>query len=107
MIIDGGLVGIGVESTIIDVTEETPTILRPGHITKKYDCQGDWYGTDGCRFIRIRPIGKAESTGYEVQTLRAEGVDDSDSGKKEAVIRRIEELAAEYPKEKSGDSCCG
>ncbi len=34
MIIDGGLVGIGVESTIIDVTEETPTILRPGHITK-------------------------------------------------------------------------
>ena len=34
MIIDGGPVGIGVESTIIDVTEETPTILRPGHITK-------------------------------------------------------------------------
>ena len=27
-------------------------------------------------------IGKAESTRYEVQTLRAEGVDDSDSGKK-------------------------
>ena len=82
MIIDGGLVGIGVESTIIDVTEETPTILRPGHITKNMIAEGDWYGTDGCRFIRIRPIGKAESTGYEVQTLRAEGVDDSDSGKK-------------------------
>lgn len=35
MIIDGGAVGIGLESTIIDVTEEVPVILRPGHITKK------------------------------------------------------------------------
>lgn len=34
MIIDGGSVGIGLESTIIDVTEEIPVILRPGHITK-------------------------------------------------------------------------
>ena len=42
MIIDGGLVGIGVESTIIDVTEETPTILRPGHITKNM-IQYQWF----------------------------------------------------------------
>ena len=40
--IDGGLVGIGVESTIIDVTEETPTILRPGHITKNM-IQYQWF----------------------------------------------------------------
>ena len=33
LIIDGGEVGIGVESTIIDLTEETPVILRPGYIT--------------------------------------------------------------------------
>ncbi len=35
MIIDGGSVGIGLESSIIDLTEETPTILRPGYITKE------------------------------------------------------------------------
>lgn len=35
MIVDGGEVGIGLESTIIDVSEDTPTILRPGYITKE------------------------------------------------------------------------
>ncbi len=35
MIIDGGDVGIGIESTIIDVTCEPPMILRPGYITKE------------------------------------------------------------------------
>lgn len=33
MIIDGGPVGIGVESTIVDVTEEVPVLLRPGAVT--------------------------------------------------------------------------
>jgi L-threonylcarbamoyladenylate synthase len=33
MILDGGPVGIGIESTIIDLTEETPMVLRPGYIT--------------------------------------------------------------------------
>ena len=33
MIIDGGPVGIGLESTIIDLTEETPMVLRPGFIS--------------------------------------------------------------------------
>ena len=32
-IIDGGEVSIGLESTIIDVTEEIPMILRPGYIS--------------------------------------------------------------------------
>lgn len=35
MILDGGAVGIGIESTIIDLTEETPMILRPGYITQE------------------------------------------------------------------------
>lgn len=35
MIIDGGEVGIGVESSIIDLTGDIPTILRPGFITKE------------------------------------------------------------------------
>lgn len=35
MILDGGAVGIGIESTIIDLTEDVPMILRPGYITKE------------------------------------------------------------------------
>lgn len=33
MVLDGGPVGIGIESTIIDLTEKTPMVLRPGYIT--------------------------------------------------------------------------
>lgn len=33
LILDGGAVGIGIESTIIDLTEEVPVILRPGFIS--------------------------------------------------------------------------
>lgn len=35
MIIDGGSVDIGIESTILDVTAEVPVILRPGFITRQ------------------------------------------------------------------------
>ena len=35
MIIDGGSVGIGLESTIVDMSEDIPVILRPGYITKE------------------------------------------------------------------------
>lgn len=34
MIIDGGSVGIGLESTILDMTSDIPVILRPGYITR-------------------------------------------------------------------------
>lgn len=34
MIVDGGPCDIGLESTIVDLTTEVPTILRPGSITK-------------------------------------------------------------------------
>lgn len=34
MVIDGGSVGIGIESTIVDVSSEETVILRPGYITK-------------------------------------------------------------------------
>jgi L-threonylcarbamoyladenylate synthase len=35
MILDDGPVGIGLESTIIDLTGEEPMILRPGYITRE------------------------------------------------------------------------
>ncbi|MCR2044683.1 L-threonylcarbamoyladenylate synthase [Anaerosalibacter massiliensis] len=33
MIIDGGDTGIGVESTVLDISQDIPTILRPGGVT--------------------------------------------------------------------------
>lgn len=35
MVLDGGQVEIGIESTIVDMTSEIPIILRPGFITKE------------------------------------------------------------------------
>ena len=40
MIIDGGQVGIGLESTIVDFTEDVPVVLRPGYISFG-DASGD------------------------------------------------------------------
>jgi L-threonylcarbamoyladenylate synthase len=34
-VLDGGLCGVGVESTIVDATGEIPTILRPGGVTRE------------------------------------------------------------------------
>lgn len=34
-IVDGGPTGVGVESTVLDCTEEIPLILRPGGVTKE------------------------------------------------------------------------
>jgi len=34
MILDGGPVGIGIESTIVDLSGEVPMVLRPGYITR-------------------------------------------------------------------------
>lgn len=36
LIVDGGACNIGIESTVIDMSEETPTILRPGFYTLEY-----------------------------------------------------------------------
>lgn len=38
MIVDGGPVGIGVESTIVDVTGSVPMLLRPGAVTLEMLC---------------------------------------------------------------------
>lgn len=43
MILDGGMVGIGIESTIVDFTEQIPTVLRPGYISLEMlqECIGE------------------------------------------------------------------
>ena len=77
MILDGGPVGIGLESTIVDLTEGTPThSWRPGYITGKMlrEVLGE---------VRVDPgiQGKAEpceteGAGNAVSPLRAESAAD-------------------------------
>lgn len=62
LIIDGGRCEVGVESTVVDATKETPVILRPGHITREQiaGCVGDCRVAGGV----LQPVtGRAASPG--------------------------------------------
>lgn len=52
MVIDGGDVEIGLESTIIDLTSEKPTILRPGFITERKLSQALGEVAQDCTMMR-------------------------------------------------------
>ncbi len=102
LIIDGGSVGIGLESTILDMTEEIPVILRPGFITKEMierevgpvRMDPGLIGSDasrkpkapGMKYRHYAP--KAQMTVYE--------------GEAERVIAKICEEAEKYPSDKVG-----
>lgn len=102
LIIDGGLVGIGVESTILDVTEEIPVILRPGHITRNMieavtgKVRMD-PGLDG-----RNPDVKPKAPGMKYRHYAPQAQMTVVEGPSEAVIHRICQLAEGYPSEKVG-----
>ena len=100
MILDGGAVDIGVESTILDMTVTPPMILRPGAITKEMleACIGEVTVDKAV----IKPNQRPKAPGMKYRHYAPKASMTVIQGKKEAVIRRIEELAAEYPKEKVG-----
>lgn len=95
MIIDGGSVGIGVESTIIDLTSEAPMVLRPGFISLEMlrEVIGD-VGMDPCLHSEdpsFRP--KAPGMKYRHYAPKAELT--IVEGREEDVRRAIEELSRE------------
>lgn len=103
MILDGGQACIGLESTIVDLTEEVPVILRPGYITEEM-----LSGVLGKVEIdkAILPEGsdiapKAPGMKYRHYAPKAELT--IIAGEEEAVIKRINELAREA--EKKGLRC--
>lgn len=95
MIIDGGDVKIGLESTIVDLTEGTPTILRPGYINEQM--LSEVLGrveTDRALISEdssLRP--KAPGMKYRHYAPKAELI--IIEGEEEQVRRRINELADE------------
>lgn len=93
MILDGGSVGIGLESTIVDFTEEIPTILRPGAITLDMlsEVLGEVRLDPGLdeENKKVRP--KAPGMRYKHYAPKAELI--IIEGEEDAVAKRIGELA--------------
>lgn len=102
MIVDGGRVGLGLESTIIDLTEEIPVILRPGYITKQMvsEVAGEVRMDPGLagRDPAVRP--KAPGMKYRHYAPAAPML--ICDGTIEAMVQKINELAADYPADKVG-----
>ncbi len=96
MILDGGEVGIGLESTIIDLTDGVPTILRPGYITQTMieevigHTEVDKAST-GENAEHVRP--KAPGMKYRHYAPKAEMT--LVSGDQSRVCEKLSELAAE------------
>lgn len=93
MILDGGPVGIGIESTIIDLTEETPMVLRPGYITPEMlsEVLGEKVIIDpGIIAADDTTKPKAPGMKYKHYAPKADMV--IVDGKKDVVVAKINEL---------------
>ena len=97
MILDGGAVGIGIESTIVDLTEEIPTILRPGFITKEMleEVVGEVQIDKGLEADAKTPP-KAPGMKYRHYAPKAELI--IVEGARENVVSKINELTADNQK---------
>lgn len=94
MILDGGEVEIGIESTIIDLTEEIPMILRPGYVTKKMleEVIGEVHMDPG--LIAADSAQKPKAPGMKYRHYAPKGDLRIVEGEEEAVIKTIRTLAA-------------
>lgn len=95
MILDGGQTGIGLESTIVDVTEEIPVLLRPGAVTM--EMLRETVGEVGIDPAITGPVGagvhpKAPGMKYRHYAPKADLT--LVEGETEKVVARIRELAA-------------
>lgn len=95
-ILDGGEVGIGVESTIIDVTGEVPMILRPGYITKEMAEQvvGE-VAVDAAVLQQVSAAVRPKAPGMKYRHYAPKAPMTIVQGEQAAVIERINQLAAE------------
>lgn len=107
MILDGGAVGIGIESTIIDLSEEIPMILRPGYITKDMLAEVIGAVKDDPGFVSTDPNVHPKAPGMKYRHYAPKANLIIVSGEAEAVVMRINELTREHRKkgEKVGIIC--
>jgi L-threonylcarbamoyladenylate synthase len=98
MIIDGGNVGIGIESTILDMTCDPPMILRPGFITK--EMLEDTIGKVDVdkTTISLKQDFKPKAPGMKYRHYAPDAELILISGKLDSVIEKINILAIENEK---------
>jgi L-threonylcarbamoyladenylate synthase len=94
MILDGGEVRIGLESTIVDFTEEVPVILRPGYINQEMlkEILGEVRMDPGLQSENEHVRPKAPGMRYRHYAPKAELT--IVEGKRDDVVRKINELTA-------------
>lgn len=97
MIIDGGAIEIGIESTIVDVTCEVPMILRPGYVTADMikEVLGDvCFDETVLAHTTVKGQPKAPGMKYRHYAPKAELT--IFEGENEKVVSKINELAVKY-----------
>ncbi|MDO4977739.1 MAG: L-threonylcarbamoyladenylate synthase [Eubacteriales bacterium] len=103
MILDGGAVGIGIESTIVDMTGDCPMILRPGFISRQ-DIEEVLGQAEVDPAITGRTMKKdviARAPGMKYRHYAPKGQMILVEGEKEAVVATINQLS----KEKEEEGC--
>ena len=99
MIVDGGAVEIGVESTILDMTVEPPMILRPGAITKEMFEEVIGEVTIDRTLIRPDSRQVPKAPGMKYRHYAPKGQLTLVEGDKDKVIAKINELVREKKEE--------
>lgn len=96
LILDGGPVGIGVESTIVDVSGEIPALLRPGAITIEMleEIAGS-VEIDPALTGRLDPQVRPKAPGMKYRHYAPRAEMTLVEGKAEAVVREIRRLTDE------------
>ena len=96
MIIDGGTVDIGLESTIVDVTGEVPVILRPGFITEEMlsEAIGRVKTDDAVKNLSPDKDLKPKAPGMKYRHYAPQGKMTIYKGKPEKVVKIINEETA-------------
>ena len=77
LILDGGACGVGIESTVLDLTTDVPTILRPGAITAEMLVDIVGAVSENGKVIKIAKAPGMKYTHYapKVATVCAENID--------------------------------
>ena len=96
MVLDGGSVGIGIESTIIDLTEPIPMILRPGYITAEMlsEVLGEEVIIDP-GILEVDDMTKPKAPGMKYKHYAPKADMIIVDGEEQAVVEKINQLTQE------------
>ena len=95
MILDDGPVGIGLESTIIDLTGDEPMILRPGYVTQEMLQQVLGGVTIDKTILDINCKEPPKAPGMRYRHYAPKGMLSIVEGEREQVLKKINDLCSQ------------